>query len=124
MLKHTTAAFTALVFLVFALAGPVPAQQNCLRADSSRERVTGTVVKRGADFLFQVDGPTCLRGSDAEDRKNDVKTIHLYSNSPTVQRQLSRSVGRYIEVVGRPFGALTQHHKAPVVMQVKEVIFI
>ena len=108
--------------LLHAAASPTLAQQNCMRAGSSRERVTGTLTKRGADFLFQVDGPICLRGSDPEDRKNGVKTIHLYSNSSRVQRELARSTGQYIEVVGRPFGALTQHHKAPVVMEVREVI--
>jgi hypothetical protein len=118
----TACAVVVSTMVASAWLGAAQSQGSCLRASSAAQRVSGNLTKQGSNFILRADGPVCLRGSDAEDNKNNVTTIHLYSNSAAVQRQLSRGVGRYLEVVGRPFGAITQHHRAPIVMEVREVV--
>jgi hypothetical protein len=106
------AACAAVVAAVLA-GETASAQGSCLRADSTSQRVSGNLIRQGSNFILRADGPVCLRGADPEDNKTGVRTVHLYSNSAAVERQLSRSVGRYLEVVGRPFGAIVGRVRRP-----------
>jgi hypothetical protein len=46
--------------------------------------------------------------------------IHVYSLDDKIHQTLRELVGKDVHLRGTFMGAMTQHHKAPVVMQVTE----
>ncbi len=72
-------------------------------------------------FLLQVPTPVCLNGKDPADKVRGTKIIQVYSSDETVSRSIRRFVGKYVQVAGRAFGALTHHHKAPIVMDLSNI---
>ena len=121
------------ILLVFMLAGFVAVSssnvgaQSCdkMPADKIGEIQQGRLVQRtiGGErvYLLQVPTPVCLTGRDPEDNVRGTKTIQVYSSNAAVSRSIHRFVGKDVQVTGRAFGAATQHHKAPIVMDLSDI---
>jgi hypothetical protein len=59
--------------------------------------------------------------SDPEFRVKSTRTIHVYSTDERISAEIKRFVGKTVLVRGRPFGAHTAHHHAPIVMDITEI---
>jgi hypothetical protein len=113
-----------------SLAASPAFAMSCLDANASEEVVEGR-LSRGTfqdaagraekAFILNLAAPTCLTGSDEFDQVPEAKTIHLYASDEAVAPTLARFAGKAVRVTGRPFGAHTAHHHAPIVMDVSRI---
>jgi Domain of unknown function (DUF4431) len=55
------------------------------------------------------------------DKVSSADTIHIYSSDEAIAQSLKQLVGKKIKVKGSPFGAITAHHHAPIVMEITEI---
>jgi hypothetical protein len=105
-------------------------QPYCMDADKSDE-IVGGLLKQGTfkdatgrpevSYILTLPEPTCLRGHDEDDNVSPSKTIQLYSSDTAIDESIRRFVGKRVMVTGRPFGAATAHHHAPIVMDISEI---
>ncbi|NJL08380.1 MAG: DUF4431 domain-containing protein [Methylacidiphilales bacterium] len=118
-------------FFNLALAlGAGPAMAVCLDANADVAVVDGRLSRGTFEdaagrlekaFILSLAAPTCLTGPDEFDDVPEAKRIHIYSSDATVAKTLPRFVGKTVVVHGRPFGAHTAHHHAPIVLDVKSI---
>ena len=123
----------ARILLALVLAGLIALSssnvhaQSCGRmpADKPGEIQQGRLVQRtiGGEqvYILQVPMAVCLTGRAPEDNVRGTKTIQVYSSKAAVERSMRRFVGKDVQVTGRAFGAITQHHKAPIVMDLSDI---
>lgn len=120
------AAWVTIVALMPVLAHAAP----CLDAAGSLEPAQGRLslghFKDAADrpekaYILKLAAPVCLTGPDAEDNVKASSTIHVYSSNEALHARFRSLVGRQIRVEGQPFGAITAHHHAPIVMDVSRI---
>jgi Domain of unknown function (DUF4431) len=121
----------ALVLLVVVLlAAPAAAADRCMQFDVPKQIAEGRLVighfKDAADrpetaYILRLPAATCLGAEDPEFRVKRTRTIHIYSSDEKVHAQIDRFVGKDVMVRGRPFGAHTAHHHAPIVMEISEI---
>lgn len=125
-MKHVGLALLAL----FVLAAPAAAADRCMQFDVPRQIAEGRLLighfKDAADrpetaYILRLPVATCLSADDPDFRVARTRTIHVYSNDEKVRAQIGRLVGKDVMVRGRPFGAHTAHHHAPVVMEISEI---
>ncbi len=121
------------ILLVCMLAGFVVVSsssvsaQSCSKmpADKRGEIQQGRLAQRtvGGErvYLLQVPMPVCLTGRSPQDNVRGTKIIQVYSSNATVNRSIQRFLGKDVQVTGRAFGAITQHHKAPIVMDLSDI---
>jgi hypothetical protein len=114
--------------LIGVLASPGFASRavaECLNAATDSVVQIGRLVQTrigGASvFILRTPQPVCLRGANAEDDVPRTQSIHVYSSRAAVERALRDATGRDVRIRGRPFGAVTQHHKAPIVLDAATV---
>ena len=62
----------------------------------------------------------CLLGPEDSDSIPASTEVHVYSLDDGVQETLRSLIGKHVHLRGSFMGAMTQHHTAPIVMQVKE----
>jgi hypothetical protein len=109
--------------VVLPLAAPASAS-TCLTADGV-ENVAGQLVVRSVDkrevLMLRLAAPICLSGPARADNVVSSQLIHIYSNVAGMARALKRLSGRLVQVRGRPFGAISVYHRAPIVMEVVDV---
>jgi hypothetical protein len=122
-----------LVASVCVAAAPTARAADCrysMRADHGDEIAQGKLSRRPFKdaagrsepaFILTLPVPTCLKGTDKLDRVTGARTIHLYSSKQSVNRSIQRFVGKAVQVQGRPFGAATAHHHAPIVMDISDI---
>jgi hypothetical protein len=72
-------------------------------------------------YILTLPAPTCLSDSDETDTVSSADTIHIYSSDEAVAQSLKQDVGKKVKVKGSPFGAITAHHHAPIVMEITEI---
>ncbi len=105
------------------------ARARCLEAGKA-ESIQGVLQERtfqnagGEDelaYILTPRAPACLAGAEAEDNKTGVLTIHLFSADPSMESRLQSLLGSAVEAHGSPFGALTMHHHAPIVMEIETI---
>jgi Domain of unknown function (DUF4431) len=125
-MKHVGLALLALVLL----AAPAAAADRCLQFDWPQQIAEGRLVighfKGAADrpetaYIRRLPVATCLSAEDPEFRVERTRTIHIFSSDEKVRARIGRLVGKDVMVRGRPFGAHTAHHHAPVVMAISEI---
>ncbi len=125
-MKYCALALLALVML----AAPIAAADRCMQFDVARQIAEGRLVighfKDAADrpetaYILRLPVATCLGAKDPEFRVSHARTIHVYSSDEKVHAQIGRFVGKDVMVRGRPFGAHTAHHHAPIVMEISEI---
>jgi len=119
----------SVLLLIFPLAGPAMAS-DCMQFDAHEEIAEGRLAighfQDAADrpesaYILSLPVPTCLDADDPEYRVEEAQTIHIYSQDEAVQEQIERFLGMTVLVRGRPFGAHTSHHHAPIVMDITEI---
>lgn len=103
---------------------------ECLRFDGKAERAAGLLAigtfQDAADrpesaFILSLGAPTCLDAEDPEFRVEAAQTIHVYGVDDAVHTRIEQLTGKGVVVRGRPFGAHTSHHHAPIVMEVTDI---
>jgi len=103
---------------------------QCMDADRESEMAVGELSQHTfkdaagrpeLEFILTLPTPVCLRGKEDTDNVETARTIHLGQGNEFVMTELRRHLGNTVLVRGRPFGALTVHHHAPIVMTVRDV---
>ena len=125
-MKHFVLAQLALILL----ADPTAAADRCMQFDAPKQIAEGRLVighfKDAADrpetaYILRLPVATCLSAKDPEFRVRHARTIHVFSSNEKMRAQIDRLVGKAVMVRGRPFGAHTAHHHAPIVMEISEI---
>jgi hypothetical protein len=96
----------------------MPAEKN---GEIQQGRLGQKTIGGERVYLLQVPMAVCLTGGGPHDNVKATKVIQVYSSNAAVSRSIQRFVGKDVEVTGRAFGALTQHHKAPIVMELSDI---
>jgi hypothetical protein len=118
------------LFCAVALLWPLAATADCLKANAEGQVAQGRLtIARAHDAAGRVERPyilrltaaACLDGSDPEDVVKSTRTIHVYPGNDKLAPAFRRLVGRSVVVHGSPFGQITAHHHAPIVMAVSEI---
>lgn len=103
---------------------------RCMKAGAADEIAEGTLAqgmfqdaagRPERAFILTLPAATCLIGDDESDEVKSALAIHLYTSTEVLQNQLQRLVGETVFVRGKPFGAMTVHHHAPIVMEISEI---
>jgi Domain of unknown function (DUF4431) len=125
-MKHVGLALLAFV----TLAAPAAAADRCQQFDAPRQIAEGRLLighfKDAVDrpetaYILRLPVATCLSAEDPEFRVERTRTIHIFSSDEKVRALIGRFVGKDVMVRGRPFGAHTAHHHAPIVMDISEI---
>lgn len=107
-----------------ALAG------DCMKFDAEAQAVEGnfstqefldSAGRMETAYILTLDSPTCLDAEDDEFRVLEAQTVHVYSTQKNLRHRLRDHIGETILLWGRPFGAHTSHHHAPIVMDVSKI---
>lgn len=109
----------ATLFVLAALVGPVQAGE-CLRANEEGAIAEGRLIERDNAIILKLPQPACLKGDEDSDNIPASAEIHVYSLDDGLQETLRALIGKDVHLRGSLMGAQTQHHKAPIVMQVKD----
>ena len=119
------------LLLAFALSlAAGPAMAACLDASAETAAAEGRLSRgtfqdaagrKETAFILSLPAPACLTGSDEFDQVPEANRIHVYASDEAVAQTLPRFVGKAVRVTGRPFGAHTAHHHAPIVMDVSRI---
>lgn len=119
---------SAIVVASVAILSPgANAIAQCLDTERPSEAVAGTLAQHTfmdaagrpePAFILNLPVSLCLRGRDEPDNVEAARTIHLSAHDGFVQAELQRLLGETVLARGKPFGALTVHHHAPIVMAV------
>ena len=119
---------------VVALDGhptPASAAQLCMSSGGKDAGAEGEIAaktftdKAGQPetvYILQLPIPICLAGPDKRDNVAPSKTIQIDSSDEAVRKTIADHVGKEILVIGRPYGARTPRHHAPIVMDVLRTI--
>ncbi len=112
-----TLLITCLAFLItFATARAY----ECMPANDDTMIAEGRLIQRDDAFILQLPAAVCVKGDSDTDNVDASTEIHVYSLDDKVQASLPGLVGKDVHVRGSMMGATTQHHKAPIVMQLIE----
>lgn len=105
----------AMMLFVF----PVRADE-CQRAGEEDAIAEGRLIERGDALIVKLPAPMCLTGSEASDNVAASTEVQVFSFDEVIDGALRAMVGKDVHVRGSLMGAVTKHHKAPIVMQVTE----
>ena len=110
-----------LLGLILALTAPSAAQAgDCMRANEDGAIAEGRLIERNDAIILKLPEPMCLEGPEDSDHVPASAEIHVYSINDGTQETLRKLIGKDVHLEGSFMGAMTQHHKAPIVMQVTE----
>jgi hypothetical protein len=102
------------------MSAPCVAEDDCHVAGDDGSIAEGRLIERGDAIILKVPQPICLSGAEDSDNINESAEIHVYSDDAGVDQTLRSLIGKDVHLRGSLMGAITQHHKAPVVMRVRE----
>jgi hypothetical protein len=114
----------ALVFLAptYTFAGCLKAEQTSILegvlSEGTFEDAAGNPEQA---FILKPMVPTCLAGDENVNETEQVNTIHIYSSDDALAGRIRDFVGKDVFVQGKPFGAHTAHHHAPIVMDISGI---
>ncbi len=110
-----------LLGLILLLTMPSAAQAgDCMRANEDGAIAEGRLIERDDAIILKLPEPMCLEGPEDSDHVPASAEIHVYSQHDATQETLRKLIGKDVHLEGSFMGAMTQHHKAPIVMQVTE----
>jgi hypothetical protein len=116
-LRIAMAFFNALALM----STQVPAQAaDCLRANEAGAIAEGRLIERDGAIVLKLPQAICLEGPEDSDTVPASNEIHVYSLDDKTHETLRGLIGKDVHLRGSFMGAMTQHHKAPIVMQVAE----
>ena len=109
-------------FTVLALVSKqVPAQAGeCMRANEDGAIAEGRLIERDDAIILKLPQAMCLEGPEDSDSVPASAEVHVYSLDDRIHQSLRSLIGKDVHLRGTFMGAMTQHHKAPIVMQVTE----
>lgn len=96
------------------------------RDETAEGRLTTGRFRDAADrpetaYILQLSSPVCLAGAEEEDQVGDTRRLHVAPDNDAVEKRFQSLLGKQVSVQGRPFGAHTAHHHAPIVMIVTKI---
>ncbi len=91
---------------------------DCMRANEAGAIAEGKLIERDDAIILKMPEPMCLEGSEDSDNVSAAAEIHVYSLDDKIHEALRGLIGKDVHLEGTFMGAMTQHHKAPIVMQV------
>ena len=99
----------------------VPALANdCRRANEAGAIAEGRLIERDGAIVLKLPQAMCLEGPEDSDGVPASAEVHVYSLDDRIHETLRGLIGKDVHLRGSLMGAITQHHKAPIVMQVTE----
>ncbi|WP_195930420.1 DUF4431 domain-containing protein [Hyphomicrobium album] len=101
-------------------AAPCAAQDACYAAGEDGAIAEGRLIERDDAIILKLPKPICLKGCEDSDNVPASGEIHVYALDDGLQKTLRSLIGKDVHLRGSFMGAHTQHHKAPIVMQVQE----
>jgi hypothetical protein len=110
----------AIICGAMALDATGASAEECQRAGDEDAIAEGRLVEKGDALILKLPTPMCLSGSEPTDNVKSGAEIHVYSSDDDVDGALRAMVGKDVHLRGSLMGAVTKHHKAPIVMQVSE----
>lgn len=128
--KNLQGILAAAIAVVAIMATGSASAAECMRFDAKAEKAAGELAigafQDAADrpesaFILSLSAPVCLDAKDPEFRVREAHTIHIYGVDDAVHKQIEALTGNAVSVRGRPFGAHTAHHHAPIVMEITEI---
>ena len=113
----------AIVLVIAAVAGAWGPSWagDCVRANADGSIVEGRLVVRDDAFILKMPHGLCLEGDDEFDQVEGTTELHVFGADDAVHGALVKLAGQDVHLRGRLMGAHTQHHKAPIIMEVVEV---
>jgi hypothetical protein len=121
----------ALVLAALALLDlPAAAAAACMQFNEPGQIAEGRLVighfKNAADrpetaYILRLPVTTCLAAADPEFRVKRARTLHVFASDEKVGARIDRFIGKDVLVRGKPFGAHTAHHHAPIVIDVSDI---
>ncbi len=118
------------VTLALLLFSPASAHAGCLKSKESTTIIEG-VLSEGTFAGSSGDAekaliltplvPTCLAGDDNVDESETVGELQIFSSNDDVAKTLKDYVGHDVFVQGTPFGANSEHHHVPIVMDITSI---
>lgn len=84
------------------------------------ERFTDAAGRLEEAYILKPLIPMCLRGEEDLDNVDGAASVHLVPNDESIAAKFQELLGQSVIVRGKPFGAITVHHHAPIVMKVVE----
>jgi hypothetical protein len=115
--RSPTALFAVLA--LGALLGTARAG-DCTQAGGDDGIAEGRLTVRDDGIILKLPEPMCLEGPEDSDNVPASAEVHVYSLDDKLQESLRGLIGKDVHLRGTFMGAMTQHHKAPIVMQVTE----
>jgi len=118
-----------MIVMLVALGLVPDASAQCLQAEQD-EYVEGMLGEHfftdaagrpEPAYILRLSAPACLNGEDETDNVENARTIQIYGLDASVDDSISRLVGHSVRVSGEPFGAMTVHHHAPILMEVSQI---
>jgi uncharacterized protein DUF4431 len=110
----------ALLCALVVGSAPCAAGDACYAAGDYGAVAEGRLIERDDAIILKLPRPICLSGAEDSDNVKESAEIHVYSDDAVVEETLRGLVGKDVHLRGSLMGAITQHHKAPVVMRVRE----
>ena len=110
----------ALLCALVVGSAPCAAGDACYAAGDYGAIAEGRLIERDDAIILKLPRPICLSGAEDSDNVKESAEIHVYSDDAVVEETLRGLVGKDVHLRGSLMGAITQHHKAPVVMRVRE----
>ena len=93
---------------------------GCAVANADGAVAEGRLIVRDDAFILKMPQGLCLEGDDEFDRVEATTELHVFGADDAVQDALRTLAGKDAHLRGRLMGAHTQHHKAPIIMEVVE----
>jgi hypothetical protein len=93
---------------------------DCMRANEAGAIAEGRLIERDDAIILKLPQAMCLEGPEESDSVPASTEIHVYSLDDRIHATLRELIGKDVHLEGSFMGAMTQHHKAPIVMQVTE----
>jgi uncharacterized protein DUF4431 len=107
-----------LLGLTLMLTMPSAQAGDCMRANEVGAIAEGRLIERDDAIILKLPTAMCLEGPEDSDHVPASAEIHVYSMNDGTQETLRKLIGKDVHLEGSFMGAMTQHHKAPIVMQV------
>jgi len=94
---------------------------GCAVANADGAVAEGRLIVRDDAFILKMPQGLCLEGDDEFDQVEGTTELHVFGADDAVHGALVKLAGQDVHLRGRLMGAHTQHHKAPIIMEVVEV---
>ncbi len=108
------------VALAMALAAEPAVAGECASANQDGAIAEGHLIVRDDALILQMPQGLCLKGEDELDNVEETTELHVFGANDAVHGAIVKLVGQDVHLRGRFMGAHTQHHKAPILMEVSE----